>query len=83
MAKIVLVMRGSNVLARADGTTPNLDEVSEFMTLIEHYDHNGVRVVTSSTGSPPEDWKWSSVTELQAGDPRNADAIGEAVLCGS
>ena len=83
-----LVVRGPKALTRPTdhpkGPVPLVSEVDEFMVTVASYDYNGsVKVVTSSTGSPPEGWRWVSLVELQDElSFEDAELIGEAVLCG-
>lgn len=58
-----------------------MEEVSQFMTVIEFYDHDRVRVVKSSTGEPPQEWRWVPIMDLQD-ESDVGDLLGEAVLCG-
>ena len=87
MDTLALIVRGTNALARPedhpDGPVPTVDEVAEFVTVIDFYDHAGVRVVSSSTGSAPDGWRWLPIATLQSeADVECSDLIGEAVLCG-
>ena len=84
---LALVVRGAKVLARpADhpqGPVPSVDEVTEFASIIESFDYETVRVVKSSTGSPPEGWRWVLITDLQSeASSIVSDAVGEALVCG-
>lgn len=81
-----VVIRGTSVLARPQGTPggpiPTLDEIKQFATVIESFDYGDLRVITSSTGTPPPGWRWVSLTELQTEAGDDGDKIGEAMLCG-
>lgn len=84
---LALVVRGAKVLARpADhpqGPVPTVDEVTEFASIIDYFDYDRVRVVRSSTGAPPDDWRWVPITDLQTeANQEVADALGDALVCG-
>ena len=84
---LALVVRGAKVLARPvdhpQGPVPSVDEVTEFAMIIDFFDYAKVRVVKSSTGTPPDDWRWIPVTDLQTeADEEIADALGDALVCG-
>lgn len=81
--KLALVVRGAEALARPAGSgdpVPSIDEVSSFITIIESTEYGDMVVVTSSTGSPPANWRWVSVSDLQR-QSEHADLVGEALLC--
>ena len=83
----ILIIRGSNVLARPaghqDGPVPTVEEVESHVVVIESFDYEGMRVATSSTGTMPDDsgWRWVAIKALQDSSEQG-DLIGEAMLCG-
>lgn len=82
-----LIIRGAKVLARPSdhpqGPVPTVDEVTEFASIVDYVDYSTVRVVRSSTGSPPDGWRWINIIDLQTeAEQEVADAIGDALVCG-
>ncbi len=79
---LVLVIRDGKVLARPTGMepVPTVGEIDEFISIIDSTDHGGIRVVRSSTGKPPEGWRWMNVFDLQV-EADGDETIGEAILC--
>jgi hypothetical protein len=86
MSVLALVIRGNRALARPEdsdgGPVPSTDEIREFLTVIDSFEHNGVSVISSSTGEAPDGWRWLPIAALQAEAGDTADSLGEAVLCG-
>lgn len=81
---LVLVLRNGKVLARPEGgddPVPQLEEVKEFLTIIESQEHQGITVVNASTGKPPEGWRWIDVIALQTETAEYEGVLGEAILC--
>jgi|7_EtaG_2_1085326.scaffolds.fasta_scaffold00022_43 hypothetical protein len=82
---LAIVIRGTKVLAKPSTTDPipTVEEVESFTSVIESFDYNTVRVIQHSTGTPPDDWRWIPIMELQgAVDTDVSDALGEALVCG-
>lgn len=84
---LALVIRGAKVLARPvdhpQGPVPTVDEVTEFASIINYFDYDTIRVITSSTGSPPEGWRWEKLSDIQVeADQEVSDALGDALVCG-
>ena len=77
-----LVTRAGRVLSRW-GRLPELDEVEESMIIVVSTRHVGMALIEASTGEPEGDgWAWLSAAELQSRlDAREAEAVGEALLC--
>ena len=78
-----LVTRGGRSLKSSSGGLPTIDQVRRTMVLIEGRDFEGIVVVTSFTGSPPETCQWVRTAELQESleGEDMADRIGRALLC--
>lgn len=82
-----LVVRGSRALARPEGSeggiVPSMSEVSQFLVIMESYDHGKMTVVTNFTGSAPVGWRWIGLAKLQGQlSEELAGAIGQAMLVG-
>jgi hypothetical protein len=82
-----IVMRGTRILARPNGhplgPVPAVNEVLKHFTAVSFYDHNGIRIITSSCGNTPEGWRWVGLIELQREvNDEMSESIGEAIFCG-
>lgn len=82
-----LVVNGSQALARPESPTrgliPLLSEIEDFLVVMEYYEHNDITVITNFTGSPPIEWSWVGVANLQRQlSSEMAAEIGDAMLCG-
>lgn len=83
---LVLVLRKGKVLARPqsdDRPVPRLEDIADFITIIESQEHEGITVVNSSIGQAPEGWRWIDVIDLQSevNNDEYDGVLGEAILC--
>lgn len=79
----VVVIRGTKALAKPqeDGEpVPEIQEIEDFITMIDYQDFHGVRIVNASSGAAPDGWRWVSLIQLQ-NESAFAEMIGEALLC--